>query len=289
MRKIYTLLCIFSIVTFSGCGSDDAPAVSAEEQLEIDLEIIDDYLDDNNINAQIHESEIRYVMNRIGDGESPAIGNELMVKFESYYLDGVNAGSDTIGFSVQLTETIIEAWQLIVPEMKEGGKITFYPPSGYLFGPTGLGSTIPPNAIIVYEIELIAIVNSDNERFALEEDIIDEYLLESNIEAEIHPSGIRYELLEEGTGDSPTISDNVLVVYEGTFLNGQIFDVTNTGASIILSRVIESWQIMLPIMKEGGRIKFYAPSSYCYGTGGFQSISPNTILAFEIELIEVRS
>lgn len=289
MKKNYSILFLLflSVAFLSGCGNDDAPAISFEEQLEIDLEIIDEYLDDNNINAQIHESEIRYVVNREGDGKAPKIGDELMVKYQSYFLDETLAGGDTIGFSIVLAETLVEAWQLMVPEMNEGGKITIYSPSGYLFGPAGLGETIPPNAILVYEIELIAVVDDSEDRFSLEEDIIDEYLLENEIEAEIHSSRIRYTVLEEGTGEVATAEDNVLVTYEGTYLTGQVFDATTTERSFILSQVIEAWQIMIPTMKEGGRIKFYAPSLYCYGERGTETIAPNTVLVFEVELVAV--
>ncbi len=289
MKKIYTALFLLSIAFISGCGKDDGPTISFEEQLEIDLQLIDDYLDNNDINALIHESEIRYVINLEGDGNTPEIGDELMVKYQSYFLDESFAGGDTIGFSLPLTESLVEAWQLMMPEMKEGGKMTIYSPSGYLFGPAGLGENIPPNAILIYEIELIAIVDDAEERFLLEEDIIDEYLLENDIETEIHSSRIRYTVLEEGTGKTPTTSDNVLVTYQGTFLTGEIFDAATTERTILLSQVIEAWRIMLPTMKEGGRIKFYSPSTYCYGELGSQTIAPNTVLAFEIGLVEVRN
>ena len=286
MKNILSILFLLSIVVISGCGSDDsAPAVSFEEQLAIDIEIIDDYLNDNDINAEIHESGIRYVIEEDGDGEYVELGNEIMVRFVSYYLDGTNAGGDTIGFSTVVAEPIIEAWTLMVPEMREGGKMTIYPPSGYLFGPEGLGDIVPPNTIIVYEIEVIAIVNDAADRLDLEGQIIDEYLQENGINAETHASGIRYTVLEEGTGASPNVNSNVRVTYAGTFLSGVVFDAPEGERSFILAQVIESWQIMIPTMKEGGRIKFYAPSSLCYGTTGTQTIAPNTVLVFEVELV----
>lgn len=288
MKNILVLLLALSLTLFSGCGGNDAPpAVTFEEQLAIDIEIIDDYLSDNEINAEIHESGIRYVIRDQGSGETPEVGSEVMVRYESFLVDGTAVGADTIGFSLMLEEPIISAWLLMVPTIEEGGKIDIYSPSGYLFGTQGNGSGIGPNTIIFYEIEVIAVVNDDEERFTLEGEIIDEFLTESDISFETHSSGIRYTVITEGTGDSPDPNNSVLVVYEGSLLTGAVFDRSDVGRTFNISGLINAWQIMLPTMKEGGKIKFYAPSKFCYGTSGNDLISPNTVLTFEIELVDI--
>jgi len=119
---------------------------------------------------------------------------------------------------------------------------------------------------------------------------IDAYLMDNGITALQHSSGIRYEVVNEGTvGDKPTLDDNVTVSYTGRFFNGQIFDQTTDGESISfgLTNLIESWQIMIPEMNVGSTIIIYAPSVYCYGFRGSFGIPPNTNLIFEIELVSI--
>lgn len=105
-------------------------------------------------------------------------------------------------------------------------------------------------------------------------------------------SGLQYEILEEGTGRSPSLKDTVVCHYEGTLLDGTVFDSSyekDEPARFGLTRVIKAWQEGLPLMKEGAKYRFYVPTELGYGMrvrrGG--KIEPNMALIFEIELIEV--
>lgn len=287
MKKLTLLLAIFSFSLLISCGSDDGASVSFEEQLAIDIENIDQYLTDNNIDADVHESGIRYILNSSGNNILPSFGDDIAVKYSGYYLDETLLGRDTIGFTFTLDNGIIAAWVEMLSEVGEGGKITFYAPSGYCFGTQGNG-VVPPNTNLYYIVELLAVIDNQEEQLDIDTLIIDEYLQESGIDYEVDLSGIRYQILEEGTGVSPTVNDNVFVKYEGAFLNGNVFDSNSTGVQFGLQNLIDAWKIMIPTMKEGEKIKIFAPSEYCYGPTGNQAIPPNTILTFEIELIEVR-
>lgn len=128
---------------------------------------------------------------------------------------------------------------------------------------------------------------SVDEQLAIDESIIDDFLRLLSVDAEIHESGIRYLIHEEGTGESPTTEDAVIVKYTGTFLNGQTFDQSDIGVNFNLGNLIEAWKIMIPTMKEGGRLTMFAPSVYCYGASGNSSVPPNTPLIFEVELISI--
>ena len=110
-------------------------------------------------------------------------------------------------------------------------------------------------------------------------------------------SGLQYKVLEEGTGDSPTPENTVVVQYEGTLIDGTRFDGTydelgNPGepAEFVLGGVIPGWTEGLQLMKEGAVYMFYIPSELAYGEnprpGG--AIQPNDMLIFKIELIEVK-
>ena len=104
--------------------------------------------------------------------------------------------------------------------------------------------------------------------------------------------GFQYEIIEEGTGQSPFAHDTVVVHYTGTLIDGTVFDSSVDKPEpfkTALNRVIPGWTIGLQLMKEGSIYKFYFPTELGYGTrvrlGGL--IEPNMALIFEIELIEV--
>lgn len=282
---IYFLLGIcFSVL--SGCGSDD-DMPSFEEQLTADIVIIDDYLESNNIDAEVDESGIRYVHLLERAGDKAEIGDIVGVKIKGSMLNGVTYVVDSVGFTLTLANPLIAALQLAIPLMNEGERMIAYVPSVYCYGSQQAG-IIPPNSNLVFEIELLSIIENESDQLMLDKSIIDEFLIESDIDAEIHSSGIRYTMDEEGTGNSPVSTDKVRVTYEGKFLNGHVFDSNNIGVDFELENLIEAWKIMIPEMKEGGKITIYAPSKYCYGTAGNSSIGPNTILTFEIDLISIQ-
>jgi FKBP-type peptidyl-prolyl cis-trans isomerase len=201
-------------------------------------------------------------------------------------LDGESIGGDTIGLTFNLGNSIIEAWHIMLPEMKEGGKIEFFSPSGYCFGVRGT-ENIPSNSILRYEIELIGVIDSEIEQKQIDLLIIDDFLNESKVDFKVDTFGIRYVVVSEGLGQSPNSTDTVLVKYEGSFLSGVVFDSSTEGFEFPLNNLIDAWKFTLPQMKEGEKRKIYAPSSYCYGTSGAGIIPPNTVLSFEIELLDI--
>jgi FKBP-type peptidyl-prolyl cis-trans isomerase FklB len=103
-------------------------------------------------------------------------------------------------------------------------------------------------------------------------------------------SGLQFQVLEQGNGEIPTINDTVKVIYEGTLLNGDVFDSTkDTGAiAMQLVETLLAWQEALLLMPEGSRWKLFIPHHLAYGEFGAQPmIQPNSTLIFIIELIEI--
>jgi len=168
--------------------------------------------------------------------------------------------------------------------MKEGGRLKLFAPSVYCFGSANI-SGLPKNSNLIFDVELLKVIKNEVDQLDADISIIDELLLEKSINAEINESGIRYVTLTEGSGNSPISTSLVTVKYKGIFLDGKVFDQNTLGVQFPLSNLIEAWKIMVPTMKEGGKIKIYAPSKFCYGTQGNSSIPPNTSLVFEIELV----
>ena len=108
----------------------------------------------------------------------------------------------------------------------------------------------------------------------------------------VTPSGLQYLVVKEGTGKSPKATDEVVVHYRGTLLNGTEFDSSykrNEPISFRLNQVIPGWTEGVQLMKEGAKYKFFIPSKLAYGTRGTPGgpIGPDETLVFEVELLKV--
>lgn len=105
------------------------------------------------------------------------------------------------------------------------------------------------------------------------------------------PSGLQYEVVQEGTGKSPLATDKVKVHYHGTLVDGSVFDSSvDRGEPITfpLNGVIPGWTEGLQLMKEGGKYRFYIPSDLAYGDQAMgNSIPAGSTLIFDVELLEV--
>ena len=102
-------------------------------------------------------------------------------------------------------------------------------------------------------------------------------------------SGLQYEVLVNSEGQRPKASDRVLVNYVGKFENGNIFDQSgSTPEEFGLEQVISGWTEGLQLMAVGNKFKFFLHPELAYGAGTVGSIPPNSLLVFEIELLEIK-
>jgi FKBP-type peptidyl-prolyl cis-trans isomerase FkpA/FKBP-type peptidyl-prolyl cis-trans isomerase FklB len=103
-------------------------------------------------------------------------------------------------------------------------------------------------------------------------------------------SGLQYKIIEEGTGKSPKATDRVKVHYAGTLIDGTEFDSSikrGTPATFGVNGVIKGWTEALQMMKEGGKWKLFIPADLAYGPMDRPSIPGNSVLIFDVELLEV--
>ena len=104
-------------------------------------------------------------------------------------------------------------------------------------------------------------------------------------------SGLQYEIRKEGNGKKPKASDRVKCHYEGTLIDGTLFDSSirrGQPAVFGVTQVIAGWVEALQMMTEGAKWKLYIPSELAYGANGAgEQIPPHAALIFEVELIEV--
>ncbi len=134
---------------------------------------------------------------------------------------------------------------------------------------------------------------------------IDAYLAKNNIEAQTTETGLRYVIIEEGSGPTPEIGDMVKVNYTGNILEGEYFDTSVEEKAQELGMhnpqrpyqpfefilgtggVIHGWDEGISLMNKGAKARLYIPSPMAYGDQQrSEIIVPNSILEFEVELVD---
>lgn len=144
-----------------------------------------------------------------------------------------------------------------------------------------------PNPII----NLLGHVDSVQQR-QIDIKIIDDAIANGKTDVKDNEQGVYYTIMKEGTGRPVSPDDTVSVFYKGyLFVNNSVFDQTkDKPATFPLKRLIRGWQIGVPICRVGGKIKLVIPSDLAYSIRTRAAkIPPNSILVFEIEVLEVKS
>ena len=122
--------------------------------------------------------------------------------------------------------------------------------------------------------------------------VISSYASSQGIVGTKDPSGVYYQIINEGGANKPTLTSKIYIKYRGEKLDGTVFDqATNPGTTgFTLNSLIEGWKIGIPKIGKGGKIKLVIPSALAYGCTGTtssdsaKSIPANSPLFFEIEM-----
>ena len=139
-------------------------------------------------------------------------------------------------------------------------------------------------------IGLLAFTGCSKDYDAVDLEIIQTYIAVNNLDAVEGPEGLYYVIDKEGTGPNPTETSNVTVHYEGSFTNGRVFDSSfdrGRPTTFNLQQVIRGWTIGIPLFKEKGGGKLILPSRLAYGNNPPSGIPANSVLIFDVNLIEV--
>jgi len=104
-------------------------------------------------------------------------------------------------------------------------------------------------------------------------------------------SGLQYKVIKSGTGESPRLTDTVKVNYQGTLIDGTVFDSSmrhGGPATFPINRVIPGWTEALQLMKVGDKWQLFIPANLAYGDQSpGPTIPPNSVLIFEVELLGI--
>jgi len=157
MKNIFIVV-VISILNFA-CSSNDTILLSYEDQLKVDMDIIDAYLVDNGLTAETTLDGLRYEITKTGNGVFPKTADIVVVNYTGKLLNGnVFDSNNSGGFSFALGRgQVISGWDLGIALLSKGGKATLYLPSGLAYGNRGSGSSIAPNEVLIFDVELVDI------------------------------------------------------------------------------------------------------------------------------------
>lgn len=233
-------------------------------------------------------SGLQYVTIEEGDGPSPQPGEVVAVHYRGTLEDGTEFDNsydrgEPITFPLG-QGVVIPGWEEGIALMKVGEKAKLIIPPELAYGDQGAGEVIPPNAVLIFEVELVSILPGSPEAPT---DVKESDYVTTE-------SGLKYYDLEVGEGATPQQGQQVRVHYTGWLEDGTKFDSSldrGQPFTFVLGagRVIPGWDEGLATMQVGGKRQLVLPSELAYGEKGAGSvIPPNATLIFEVELLDVQ-
>ena len=230
---------------------------------------------------------LKYIDEVIGTGKTPQSGDKVKVHYTGTLEDGTKFDSSRdrnqpFEFPLGIGR-VIKGWDEGVSTMKEGGKRQLIIPSHLGYGERGAGGgAIPPGATLHFDVELIEVM----EKF-----VDTDFSLPGK--EEVTESGLRMIIHKDGNGKIPLPGQTVQVHYTGLLENGSTFDSSHDRGQpfsfpLGQGRVIKGWDEALALMSKGEKRTLIIPPDIAYGSRGKGKIPPNSILIFEVELIDFK-
>ena len=234
------------------------------------------------------DSGLQYFDITLGDGDGAKNGDIVSNHFTLWVMGDIEnsfIGSSNNGqpltFEIGKGDSVFPGWEEGNIDMKVGGRRMLIIPPEMGLGETG-GGDIPPNAVLIMEIELLGI----SEPVTMTDVDEEEYI--------ITESGLKFYDIVEGDGPMPETGQGVVVHYTGWLEDGTKFDSSldrgqpfsfQLGAGM----VIPGWDEGVVTMKVGGKRQLVIPSELGYGeTGSGATIPPGATLIFDVELLEIQ-
>lgn len=302
--KGYVLILLLTVaLSTAACGSgDEEPTpesptvveVQVEEEAEEAEAPAEEAESDSNesvvvetIEGTTTDSGLQFIEVEAGDGPKPAAGSIVQVHYTGKLMDGTefdsSVGRDPFTFTLGQGQ-VISGWDEGIAMLSEGGKAMLIIPPALAYGSAGAGGVIPPDATLMFDVELVAIIEGAP---AAPTEVDEDDYTETD-------SGLKYYDFEVGDGDTPEEGQIIDVHYTGWLTDGTKFDSSLDRGSPIsfaigLGQVIPGWDEGLSTMQAGGKRQLSIPPDLAYGEGGYGSaIPPNSILIFEVELVGIQ-
>ena len=289
MRKLRHIVSILLVgVVLASCSVDNP-----NEQLDNEVKAIDNHLTGSLDYIIADGAGLRFVMHGFGQNPPPHAGQNVVAGYTARLFPGGTVFAEgTIDSKLDDVQPLGLRYALSF--LMEGSESTVYIPSPHAFGSKGsevfppFNVKVPPNTTVVYDIFVDEVTKTDAEltQFKADTAAILNYLESKSIDAEMHPSGVWYDIIEEGAGDSPSPYDYIDFNYKTSLMsNESVIEESQAPAKLYVSSLIDGLKAGLPVMYEGGKAVFYIPSGLAYGpSGSGGSVPPNANLIFEISL-----
>ncbi len=233
-------------------------------------------------------SGLEYIELQVGAGPMPQKGDKVSVHYTGKLENGrVFDSSRDRGQPIEFplgTGRVIPGWDEGIGLMHEGGKARLIIPPHLGYGARGAGGVIPPNATLIFEVELVKV---DSQVLTQPTPVEQDAYTTTK-------SGLKYVDLVEGNGRSPRKKQTVAVHYTGWLTDGTKFDSSHDRGQpfqfvLGTGKVISGWDEGVATMKIGGKRQLLIPAHLGYGARGAGGvIPPNATLIFEVELIAAR-
>jgi peptidylprolyl isomerase len=237
-------------------------------------------------------SGLQYTEIVAGTGAAPNPGDIVSVDYTGTLTNGVVFDSSyKRGQPLQFPlgqGQVIKGWDEGIALMKTGGKARLTIPPSLGYGAKGAGNVIPPNATLIFDVELVGVsagAPAAPTKVAPTKVNDADYVTTA--------SGLKYYDFVAGNGASPQKGQQVVVHYTGWLLNGAKFDSSLDRSepfpfTIGVGQVIPGWDEGVMSMKVGGKRQLVIPPNLGYGNQGAGAvIPPNATLVFEVELLEI--
>jgi FKBP-type peptidyl-prolyl cis-trans isomerase FkpA len=312
----------YQVVLISVRSDDEekkAQAEKAEQQKGIDDKLLQDYFAKNNIKPLKTASGLYYTIEKEGTGEKIKSGLSVTVNYTGMFIDGKKFDSNTdpefkhtTPFDLEVgVGHVIKGWDEGLQLLKKGSKATLYIPSVLAYGSMGRGQQMPPNAILIFEVEVLKVVTEEEKKKeaeekqkaaqadaakqnAIDDKLLQDYFAKNNIKATKTASGMYYVITQKGLCENAKPGKKVTMNYTGKLLDGTVFDSNTDPAkghvqpftfTLGQGMVIKGWDEGVQLLKLGSRGTFYIPSSLGYGSqGAGASIPANAVLVFDVEV-----
>jgi len=302
------LLAIFMLLATFSPQQVFAQKGKEKTQAEIDNDLIKNYLKKNKLTKKFTKTEtgLYYHIEQKGEGKPADADKKFKVHYKGSLLDGtVFDSSYDRGRAIEFTlSMVVKGWREGLMFFNEGTKGTLLIPSELAYRQRAMGDNIPANSVLRFDLELLELMDNPQpvakkaeetqpaDRREQEAAIL-AYLDKSDIKGKAlrTESGLYYYIENEGTGKNPDINSTVKVHYKGSLLDGKVFDSSydrNEPLSFPLNGVIKGWQEGIPLFKEGGKGVLIIPAALAYGSRTMGPIPGNSILRFDVELLEVK-
>lgn len=300
---VFTRLFLLTMLASAGlfttaCKKDDPEVV---DYSGVDQETITKYLATNNITtAQKQASGLYFLPVATNpNGVKIVVGTTVSVLYTAHLLDAAGTVFDASSKHNNVPITFKVGDGQLIPGFEEGislmhigDKAELLIPSGLAYGTSTANGAIPANSVVRFEVEVV-------DYAAVDDALITSYLTTNHITtAQKQASGLYFlPVTTNASAVRPAIGNTVTVLYTGHLLDatGTVFDASslhnNTPLSFTYGRgqLITGFEEGVGLMHKGDKAELLLPSALAYGpTGSSSSIGPNTVLRFEVEVVDIK-